>query len=59
MTVLSVLCLLHFRSYTGDVCILENMTEHYRNIEIRIKECKGKFFARLLKLFVYMFSVYK
>lgn len=27
-------------SFTGDVCVLENMTDYYHIIEIRIKECK-------------------
>ncbi|XP_070563097.1 E3 ubiquitin-protein ligase HECTD3-like isoform X2 [Ptychodera flava] len=27
-------------SFSGDICVLEDMTEHYQVIEIRIKECK-------------------
>ncbi|XP_033095652.1 E3 ubiquitin-protein ligase HECTD3-like [Anneissia japonica] len=27
-------------NYTGDYCILEDMTQHYKVIEVRIKECK-------------------
>ena len=31
-----------FRNVGGDICILEDMTRHYRTIEIRIKACRGK-----------------
>ena len=30
------------RTFTGDVCVLENAAEFYRTVEIKIKECKGK-----------------
>ena len=33
---------LWFRNVGGDICILEDMTRHYRTIEIRIKACRGK-----------------
>ncbi|XP_072048843.1 E3 ubiquitin-protein ligase HECTD3-like isoform X2 [Amphiura filiformis] len=29
-------------SVTGDICILEDMTRHYRTIEIRIKACRDE-----------------
>ena len=29
-------------SEAGDIMLLENMTEHYAVITIRIKDCKGK-----------------